>query len=338
MKCYTVNGQGLDGLVLENAAEPAAPGARDVLVEVHAVALNFRDLMVAQGTYGGKNDRPIIAASDMAGVVLKVGAEVTELKAGDRVLNAPFRFWPGGTMQEEWMRTFVGGAGVDGILAERILYPAESLVKMPPHMSFAEASTLTIAGLTAWAGVVTHGHTQLGDWVLLQGTGGVAIFGAQIARAMGARVIISTKSAEKAALVKSRLGVNETINYRDEDWPDQVREITAGKGVNVILEVTGGRSLGQSLRACAYEARIAVIGVLDGASSTISVVDILRKQITIRGILMESTQELRRFVQACEAIKLQPWINRTFPFAEARQAYAYLQSQQHLGKVVIQVR
>jgi NADPH:quinone reductase-like Zn-dependent oxidoreductase len=338
MKCYTVNGRGLDGLVLQNIDEPAAPGSRDVLVEVHAVALNFRDLLVAKGAYGGTSEQPIIAGSDMAGVVLAVGSEVNEFKVGDRVLNAPFRFWPGGALQEEWTRTFIGGAGVDGILAEQILYPAESLVKMPTHMSFAEAATLTIAGLTAWAGVVTHGRTQLGEWVLLQGTGGVAIFGAQIAKALGARTIISTKSDAKAALVKSRLGVNETVNYMDEDWPDQVRKLTQGKGVDVILEVTGGKSLGQSLQAFAYGGRMAVIGILDSSTSTINVIDILRKQITIRGILMESTQELRRFVNACDAIKLQPWVDRIFPFNEARQAYAYLQSQQHLGKVVIHVR
>ena len=149
MKCYTVDGTGLDALRLDDRPDAATLGPDDVLVDVHAVSLNYRDLMVADGRYGGKLDPPIIACSDMAGVVAEVGKAVNQWRVGDRVLNSPFRCWPAGRLRHEWVRTFVGGSGVDGVLAERVVYPAGSLVKIPDHLDFVQGSTLTIAGLTA---------------------------------------------------------------------------------------------------------------------------------------------------------------------------------------------
>ena len=142
MKCYTVDGSGLEGVRL--ATRPAleqAPG-EEVLVEVHAVSLNYRDLLVSKGLYGGVPEQPFIACSDMAGVVLNVGPGVNDLKEGDRVLNSPFRYWPAGRLRSHWARTFVGGSGLDGVLTERLHYPAESLVKVPDHLTLVEASTL----------------------------------------------------------------------------------------------------------------------------------------------------------------------------------------------------
>ena len=254
------------------------------------------------------------------------------------MLNAPFRFWPSGTLRSEWARTFVGGTGVDGILAERIVYPAVSLVKVPEHFtSFAEGSTLTIAGLTAWAAVVTHGKTQPGDWVLLHGTGGVSIFAAQIAKKIGANVVLSTSSEAKAKIVRDRFGVDAVVDYRDADWPKKVREITGGRGVDVVVEVTGG-SLSNSIQACASNGRIGLIGVLAGVECHVNVLHILMRQVTVRGIMMESTEELRKLAKALEAWKVHPCIDRVFPFGEARAAYDYLQSQKHIGKVVIEVK
>jgi len=337
MKCYTVDGTGLDSLRLAERPEPAAPGSGEVLVNVHAVSLNYRDLMVADGRYSGKLDPPIIACADMAGTVAKVGTGVAEFKEGDRVLNAPFRFWPAGTLRSEWARTFVGGTGVDGVLAERIVYPAVSLVKVPGHFtSFAEGSTLTIAGLTAWAAVVTHGKTQPGDWVLLHGTGGVSIFAAQIAKKIGASVILSTSNEAKGKTVREKFGVDAVVNYRDADWPKQVRNITGGRGADVVVEVAGA-SLSNSIQACASGGRVALIGVLAGVECSINVRHILMRQITVRGIMMESTEELRKLAKALEAWKVHPCVDRVFPFEEARTAYSYLQSQRHIGKVVIEV-
>ncbi len=337
MKCYTVDGSGPDGLRLEEQPSPATPGAGQVLVDVHAVSLNYRDLMVLDGRYGPKSDRPFIACSDLSGVVAAVGQGVEGLAVGDRVLNAPFRCWPAGRMRSEWIRGFVGGSGVDGVLAQQVVYPATSLVKLPNHLSHTEGCTLTIAGLTAWAAVVTHGQVQPGQWVLVHGTGGVSLFAVQLAKLAGARVILSTSSQAKAKLVTQKFGVEHTFNYRDVDWPDQVRRFTQGEGVDIVVEVVGGESLSQSIQCCGYGGRVAVIGVLEGMDSPINIRDLLTHQVTVRGIFMESTQELRALAQAVESAGLRPCVDKIFGFEEASQAYQHLRSGQHMGKVVIQV-
>lgn len=337
MRCYTVDGSGLENLRLEERPSPEAPGPGEALVDVHAVSLNYRDLMVADGRYGGKMDPPIIACADMAGTVVAVGGGVTDLQPGDRVLNAPFRFWPAGALRSEWARTFVGGHGVDGVLAEQLLYPAVSLVKVPPHLDFAEGSTLTIAGLTAWAAVVTHGRVRPGEWVMLHGTGGVSIYGAQIAKLFGARTILSTSNPEKGRIAKEKFGVDALVDYRDPQWPREARKLTGGTGVDVIVEVGGGSTLSASIQACANGARIGLIGVLGGAQAEVDVRQMLARQITIRGIFMESTQELRDLARAMEHSGMRPCVDRIIPFDKAPEAYACMKAQQHMGKVVIQV-
>ncbi len=337
MKRYTVNGKGLVGLQLEDTLPPGSPRQGEVLVDVRAVSLNYRDLMVADGRYGGVQKPAIVACSDMAGVVVEVSSEITDLAVGDRVLNAPFRCWPAGTMNAEWVKTFVGGNGVDGVLAQQIIYPASALVRVPGHFTFCEGATLTIAGLTAWASVVTHGKARPGEWLLVHGTGGVAVFALQIARMLGARTIVSTANEAKAEFMKREFGVAEVINYRQQGWPQRVMEITGGNGVDVVVETAGGRSLGASIQSCAYGGRVSVVGVLDGMESTINVRDLLTRQVTVRGILMESTAELRAVAHAYDLTKIRPHISQVFSFDQTIQAYEYLRSQQHIGKVVIDV-
>lgn len=337
MHCYTVDGSGPESLKLVERPAPGEPGPEEVLVNVHAVSLNYRDLMVADGRYGGRQDPAIVAASDMSGMVVSVGANVHGLKTGDRVLNAPFRHWPTGKLRSDWARTFVGGGGLDGVLAEQILYPAESLVKIPEIFSFAEGSTLTVAGLTAWAAVVTHGRVRAGEWVVLHGTGGVSLFGAQIAKMCGARTILTTSNQAKVEAVRRRVEIDATVDYRDENWPEKVREITGG-GADLVVEVAGGTTLARSIQCCTYGGRVGVIGVLDGAKSPINVVDLLLHQVTVHGIFMESTAELRKLAAALEEADLHPIVERTFAFEEAADAYTYLREQKHFGKVCIAVR
>jgi len=336
MHCYTVDGN--SGLTRQERPDPVAPQPGQVLVGVYAVSLNYRDLMVVDGRYGPSGRKPIIPCSDMAGVVLEVGEGVYVLRPGDRVLNAPFRCWPAGRLRSEWAKTFVGGGRQDGVLAQLLIYPATSLVKVPSNLSLIGASTLPVAGLTAWAAVVTHGKTQPGEWVLLHGTGGVSVFGAQIAKAMGARTLLSTSSDSKAALATQRLGVDHVFDYRKPDWPKQVRKLTNGRGVDVVVEVAGGQSLSGSIQSCGYGGRVGVIGVLDGFDSQINVLDLLKHQVTVRGIFMESAEQLQSFVNSVEVTGLEPQIDRVFPFEDAGAAYEYMQSAQHFGKVVIQLR
>lgn len=336
MKCFTVDGSGLSKIALVERQSHLTPGAHEVVVDVKAVSLNYRDLLVAEGLYGGKSTSPFIACSDMSGVISAIGSQVKEFKVGDKVLNMPFHFWPAGRIEPHWMNTFVGCMGLDGVLAQKVIYPSYSLTKMPSHLTFPEASTLTIAGLTAWSGIITHGKMRPGQWVLLHGTGGVSIFGAQIAQMIGGRIIMTSSHPDKIEKVKKRLGVEHFFDHKDPHWPEKVQKLT-GQGVDLVLDVAGGETLQQSIDACAMGARIATIGVLGGATSTIKIFDLIRKQITIQGIFMESGQELSSFARACEAAKLKPWIDKIFPFQEAPKAFEYLKSQKHIGKVVIEI-
>lgn len=338
MRCYTTDGRGLASLKMANRPTPGPLGQGEVRINVHAVALNYRDLLVAGGQYGGVQDPPIIAASDLSGVVEELGPGASEFQVGDHVVNAPVRDWSAGTLRRSWSRTFVGGQGVDGVLAEEVVYPESALVRAPKNNSHPQAATLVVAGLTAWAAIVTHGRTQPGEWVLIHGTGGVAIFAAQIAKLLDAHVVQTTSDEEKASRLRDEFGVEATLNYREEKWPQEVRRLTAGRGVDVVVELAGGESLSRSIDACNYGARVGVIGVLDGLESTINVFSLIMRQVALRGIYVESAAELSRFTAAVESGLLCPVVDRVFPMEDARAAYEYLESQKHFGKVVIQVR
>ena len=336
MQCYLTDGRGLDTLRLADRPVPVDLADHEVLVRVQAVSLNYRDLLVADGRYGGPQDPPIIAGSDLAGVVAAVGRHVTSLKPGDRVVNAPFRCWPAGSLRRDWAATFVGGQGVDGVLAQSVVYPAAALGICPPKLTPSEAATLPVAALTAWAAVVTHGRTRPGEWVLVHGTGGVSLFAAQFARLAGARVALSSAHSSKADWARQELGIEHTFDYRDADWPRDLRRATGG-GVDVVVEVAGGPSLHQSLQACRYGSRVAVIGVLAGTESQINVFDLIRHQISMRGIYMESTEEFHSMLSALASSQIRPTVDRVFPWSDVPAAYRYLQSQQHIGKVVVDV-
>lgn len=336
MRAYQVDGNGLESLRLVELPDPV-PGPGEVLVAVDAVSLNYRDLMVAEGRYGRKLERPMIPCSDMAGTVRSVGEGVCEFKAGDRVLNAPFRHWPAGRLRREYTKGFIGGGGIDGTLAELMTYPAASLVKVPAYLSQLEASTITVAGLTAWSALVPFGRIRAGDWVLIHGTGGVSVFAMQLARLFGARTIVTTAREEKAKLVRDRYGVAATVNYRDGNWPEQVLELTKGDGADIVVDVAGGETLARSLDCCAYGARIAIIGLLDHERANLSVIRILSRQLVIGGIYMDSTEELRSLVRAMEAERVKPHVHQDFNFTAARAAYECLRGQSHVGKVAIQL-
>lgn len=314
--------------------EPREPGPGEALVRVRSVSLNYRDLMVARGRYGRPFNGSFVAGSDMSGYVMKTGPDVEDVRPGDRVVNAPFLRWPSGKLTPERMKTLVGAGGVDGVLCEEVLYPADALVPMPSHFSYDEGATLPIAGLTAWASVVSQGHVQAGEWVLLHGTGGVSVFAAQLAGIMGARVLLTTSSEVKAARMKAEFGVLETFDYRDEDWPEQVRSFTVGFGVDLVVDVAGGQTFAMSLKACALHARISLVGIMDGFETRLNPFDIIGRQIQVRGIYTSSTDDLHDLVRACEASNLRPCIDRVFPFDEVPAAYDYLESQRHIGKIV----
>ena len=336
MKVYEIQGSfGLDHLRQAERPEPAL-GPGELLVAVKAVSLNRRDLMTVEGVYNPKQRLPLIPCSDAAAEVLAVGAGVTRFAPGDRVCPLFSREWLCGEPEREKLRSTLGGP-LDGTLAERMVVAAESAVAAPEHLTDEEASTLPCAALTAWSAVVTHGRTRPGDVVLVLGTGGVALFALQVASLAGARVIVTSSSDDKLARARE-LGAEGTVNYRkDPDWGRRVKELTGGRGADLVIEVGGAKTLSRSLHAVRMGGTIAMIGALAGGEAPLSVIPILMRQVRVQGILVGDREGFEAMNRALAAHDLRPVVDRAFPFDEAPEAFRHMASGRHFGKVVVRV-
>ena len=247
MHAYLVTSDGGPDAIERTERPDPAPGPGEALVELRAASLNYRDTVVAAGGYARNDTRPVIPLSDGAGVVAAVGDGVTHFAPGDRVVNCFFRDWTAGEPDEAAMRSAHGG-GIDGVLAERVVFPERALLPVPEHLSFAEAACLPCAAVTAWQGLFTKGHLTAGQSVLCLGTGGVSVFALQLAKAAGATVYITSSSDEKLERAK-KLGADGTVNYKTTpDWHKAVKDLTGGRGVDHVVEVGGLGTLGE--RVC----------------------------------------------------------------------------------------
>jgi NADPH:quinone reductase-like Zn-dependent oxidoreductase len=333
-----LNAFGLDNLSLEQINLPAS-GPTDVLVELHAASLNYRDLMTVLGTYNPRMELPCILGSDAAGVVTAIGSHVTRFNVGDRVTSLFFQDWLDGEVQPTTSKSALGGA-LDGVFSTAHLFPEGGLIHAPRGFSHAEAATLPCAALTAWNALVEKGHLSAGQTVLILGTGGVSLFALQIAKAHGARVILTSSSDEK--LKRGReLGADETINYRTTpDWEIEVHRLTHKRGVDHIVEVGGAGTLPRSLKAITPGGHIYLIGVLSdsGGGGGVDVLPILAKSIYLDGVNVGSRSMRTRLNAAIEANHIKPVIDRVFPLTQAREAFTHLQSGSHFGKIVLSLR
>jgi len=303
-----------------------------VLVKIHAVSLQFRDLAIATGMYPLFVKENVVPCSDCAGELVAVGSAVQDWKKGDRVcvnFNIDQIY---GELTEKLANRALGGP-LDGVLAEYKVFPAH----VPDYLSYEEASTLPCAALTAYNAFNGPVPLKGGDYVLTEGTGGVSIFAAQIALACGAKVVATTSSPEKAEILKS-LGVEHIINYNERpDWADDVLQIT-GRGVDHAIEVGGALTIKQAFKCTKYTGWIHTIGFVAGMGEASNLqLDCLVKSITLRGILIGSRALFEDMNRLFEAKQIKPVIDKVFSFEEAPQAYAHLQSQKHVGKVVIRV-
>lgn len=335
MKVYEIRqGAERDTLTLVERPDPQL-GFGQVLIQVRATSLNYRDLIVAQGNYSGQQSS-LTPMSDGAGDVVALGEGVTRLKVGDRVAGIFFQNWLAGTITKDIMKSDLGG-GIDGMLAEHVTLDQNGVVLLPNHLSYEEGATLPCAAVTAWHALVTKGGLKAGETVLLLGTGGVSIFALQFAKLHGARTIVTSSSDEKLERAKA-LGADETINYKViPNWEEEVYRLTDAIGVDHVVEVGGAGTLEKSIKSVRYGGRISLIGVLSGFGGEINPQPLLGKSITLQGIYVGSREIFEAMNRAIAHHQLKPIIDRTFTFIEAKEAYQYLKSGSHFGKVVIQL-
>ncbi len=333
MKAWRIPKFGIENLSLDEIPAPK-PGPGEVLVDVRAVSLNFRDLMTVKGLYNPRLQPNRVPCSDGAGVVVEVGDGVTRFKPGDRVAGIFMQNWIDGPPAPEKQKGALGG-DINGTLTEQMVLPERGVVPIPAQLSFEEAATLPCAGVTAWNAVVHAGNIKAGDTVLIQGTGGVSIFALQFARALGARVIGTSSSDTKLARARE-LGLSGGLNYKStSDWARWVVEETGGRGVDLVVEVGGAGTFNQSLNAARVGGVVAQIGVLSGAQQPIEIRPILMRLLRIQGIYVGSREDFVAMNRAIEENGIRPVVDRVFPFADAPQAFAWMEEASHFGKIVI---
>jgi len=332
MRAYEiVSDAGVDALALNQRTAPE-PGRGEILIDIRASAINYRDLSTIEDPVARAIDYPRIPNSDGAGVVIEVGAGVTRFQPGDRVAGCFFQNWSDGGISASAMASAMGGP-IDGVLAEQVILQESGAVPIPQHMTFEEASTLPCAGLTAWNCLVEQGGLKAGSSALFLGTGGVSIFGLQIAKMMGARAIITSSSDEKLQRAKA-LGADELINYREvPDWQQRVVELTDGNGVDVTIETGGGGTLEKTIEATRIGGTISLIGILSGGSIDPSAV--MRKSIRLQGVYVGNRKMFEEMNAALELNRIHPVIDRIFAFEDARAAYHTMRAAGHFGKLVI---
>lgn len=335
MRAYHLPKAGaIEDLTLTTLERPH-PGRRQVLVRIRAASLNYRDLMVATGRYGKAGVRPgLVPLSDGAGEVAEIGPDVTRVKPGDRVAGIFMQGWIAGPPDEAYRATALGGS-IDGVLAEYVLFEEEGLVHLPEHLSFEEGACLPCAGVTAWNALTALRPVGPEQTVLLLGTGGVSILALQFAHAAGARVIVTSSSDEKLARARE-LGADAGVNYRTHpDWEKEVWTLTGKRGVDHVVEVGGAGTLPKSIAATRVGGAVHLIGVLTGGQ--IDPLPIMQKAMDLRGVFVGSREMFEAMNRAVAFHRIRPVIDRVFPFEEAQAAYRHLESQAHLGKVVIRL-
>jgi NADPH:quinone reductase-like Zn-dependent oxidoreductase len=335
MKSWQLEKVGRPYLHLVDGPQPE-PGPRQVLIRTHAVSLNFRDKAIIDGTYPMPVTFPLVLGSDVAGEVVAIGAEVTLVKPGDKVISVFKPKWLDGVPTSGESTDTLGGP-LPGVLAEYALLEETGVLKYPDYLTPAEASTLPIAAVTAWVALFTHGGLRSEDTVLVQGSGGVSIAGLQLAVAYGARVIATSTSETKIARLK-QLGALEVINTRERpSWEDDVRRLTDGQGVNHILEVVGGESVQHSIHALAWGGHIAVIGFMGGPAATIILPSMMGTAVKIQGVGVGSRRDTQDLLTFLSKHPIAPVIDSTYDFAALPDALDHL-DRGPFGKVVVQVR
>jgi NADPH:quinone reductase-like Zn-dependent oxidoreductase len=311
------------------------PGPGQVLLRMKAASLNYRDLVVPRRGYGRQTgELPLIPVSDGVGEVVETAPGVDRVRVGERVCPVLMRRWISGPPSRERLRDNLGGP-LDGVMAEYMAVDAEAVCRVPDHLSDVEAATLPCAALTAWSAVVTEGRLGPGDTVLIHGTGGVALFALQFARLAGARIIVTTSSAEKMERVRA-LGASHALNYReDAEWSRAVKALTGGDGVDLVVELGGASTLEQSLRAVRVGGTLAMIGVLGGGEAELPLGLVVTRHVRMQGVTLGNRDGFEAMCRAIGEHRLVPVVDRVFGFDELREALDYMAEGRHFGKICL---
>jgi len=334
MKRWEIPSFGLDKLRLATAPRPQ-PKVGEILVQVEAVSLNYRDTQVVENGMSATLEFPFVPTSDMAGTVVAVGEAVTRFAVGDRVISTYISGWTDGAPRS-WAEMPTQGGPVPGMLAEYVATPAEWCVRAPESLTAAEASTLPIAALTAWMALIELGQLRAGQTVVVQGTGGVSLFAIQLAASAGAKVIVTTTSESKIARA-IELGATHGINrHKDPDWHVAVRDLTGGRGAEHILEMAGGENLRRSLEAVAPGGRISIIGLLESDELNSSIMPLLGSRASLVAVAVGHRRALEDLVRMIDHHGIKPVIDGRYTFDQAPEAFAHL-NRGAFGKVVIDV-
>lgn len=336
MMQWSMDAIGRDRLRLHIVERPV-PGPGQVLVRTRAVSLNYRDKMMIETGMGIDLSFPFVPASDLVGTVVASGTGAERFAVGDRVIThfSPHwrEGWPSGSAAQPPYNSL--GGVYPGVLSEYVCFDQEWFVQAPATLDDAQASTLSCAGLTAWFALFELGRVKPGQRVLVHGTGGVALFGLQLAKAAGAEVFVVSGSDDKLARAKA-LGAAHGVNRKTQDWVQEVHRLTADAGVDHILETVGGDHLGRSVEALALRGAIYLIGVLEGFTVSSPAAALSLKMATISGVSVGHRRALEDLVTAVDRLGLKPVIDRRFAFDERPQALDHL-NQGPFGKIVIEL-
>ena len=327
---------GLDQIQVIEAPDPT-PGPGEVLVRMRAVSLNYRDLLMVQGMYarGPATGGPITPFSDGCAVVEAVGQGVTRVEPGDRVATMFFQNWISGPPSLEKLMSSLGSP-IPGAGRELAVFSEQGVSKVPAFLTDQQVATLPCAGLTAWRALFEDADLAPGDTVVLQGTGGVSIFGLQFAHAAGLRTLITSSSDEKLARAKA-MGADHLANYKTEpEWSKAVRAATGGVGADLIIEVGGGGTIEQSLRAIRIGGHVAIVGVVAGMGGGFNTASLIGNSAKLQGLSVGSRDMFEAMCRAIELHQIAPVVDKVFPWTQVRAALAAMQGGEHFGKIVLQ--
>ncbi|MDV7341641.1 NAD(P)-dependent alcohol dehydrogenase [Terasakiella sp. A23] len=334
MKAWQIKDQfGLEHLTLSDMPTPKL-NSGEILLKMEAASLNYRDMVTVAGGYGKSVKTPLIPCSDGVGVVAECGPDTNLFQVGDRICPSFFPKWKDGPARPGRLPDALGGA-YSGTLCEYMAVSETACVKAPDHLSPVEAASLPCAALTAWSALFELSSLTSSDCLVIQGTGGVALFALQLAKAAGAQVLITSSSDNKLEKAKA-LGADYCVNYLDTpEWDREVKKIWA-HGADHIIELGGAQTLEQSIRATRIGGHISLIGVLSGANTKeIPLPMILMRNICIQGVTVGSRSGFERMNSFISKHQITPVIDRTFDFDDAVDAFRYLEQGQHFGKVCV---